>query len=492
VVHPKIWVIRYRSADGSTEPLRVERRLRVLVASRNLTFDASWDTLVRLDEAPNGKGAQLGAIGDLFVALMSAATIPMSAEHRERVTSVSSGLNAVAFALPPGVDAIDVSVLGFEHKPSPLPLDVDRSLILAPFVGDDFFAHVRPAAVDELVSRPESLGALSEATFARIGVAHAFDDGSNADFGTGTDRLSPHDPGRPLVGLHAKVFAFEQHSRARVFLGSANATRAAFMANIEILVELTGSIEHLGIDRLCDGTIDEHGLRSLFTSYTRFEETDEEHKPTALDSGRRALARLLVEGLVEPSGGGWAVTYRSFEAVPALENTRVHCWPLASPGNRRQVPTGEPLDARFQTTIETISGFLAFELSSDDDTITQFVMPVPLSGVPIDRERALLRALVGNAERFFRYLLAQLDDQGAPDGLPFFPDERDAEGAPGGLGSDGLPVLEKLMRTMRRDPRKLVALQPLVSDLAADDALPPGFAELWAMIFDVASVGSRE
>ena len=45
---------------------------------------------------------------------------------------------------------------------------------------------------------------------------------------------------------------------------------------------------------------------------------------------------------------------------------------------------------------------------------------------------------------------------------------------------------------MRRDPAKLAGLHPLVSDLAADDALPEGFAELWAMIHDVAENGAAE
>ena len=34
--HPKVWVLRYRRED--------EAMLRVLVLSRNLTFDKSWDT----------------------------------------------------------------------------------------------------------------------------------------------------------------------------------------------------------------------------------------------------------------------------------------------------------------------------------------------------------------------------------------------------------------------------------------------------------------
>ena len=42
VFHPKVWIVRY-VADG--EPAQY----RLLCASRNLTFDRSWDTLLVLD-----------------------------------------------------------------------------------------------------------------------------------------------------------------------------------------------------------------------------------------------------------------------------------------------------------------------------------------------------------------------------------------------------------------------------------------------------------
>lgn len=51
VVHPKVWVLRYDKAPTSPDGGPPDRRLRVLIASRNLTFDASWDTVVRLDES---------------------------------------------------------------------------------------------------------------------------------------------------------------------------------------------------------------------------------------------------------------------------------------------------------------------------------------------------------------------------------------------------------------------------------------------------------
>lgn len=490
IVHPKVWVLRYESADAAPESRPAEQRLRVLIASRNLTFDASWDTVVRLDETADANGVALEPVGELFGGLLDAAIDAVPADHRRRVRSLSAALRTARFALPAGVEELQTHVLGLTRAPSPLPSSAERSLIISPFVRDDFFTRVHPSPIDELVSRQEYLDLLERDTLDRVTDTYVFDDGSAPDFAAEEAPSSPDDPGRPLVGLHAKVFAFEEEGRARLFLGSANATGAAFGSNVEILVELVGSIAALGIDQLCGGTDDERGLSDLFVPYHRQEDDDDGNGPGSLDSARRAIAQLGFEGFVEESGTGWAVTYRSREPVQAPDGTEIHCWPLASAGNRQRVCVGEPLEARFETTVEAISGFLAFELTHEERTPAGFVVPVLLHGVPEHRERFLLRTLVGNAERFLRYLLALLsEDPGEMKLLDTI--EGDGKGeADGEIGSVSLPVLERLLRTMRRDPAKLAGLHPLVSDLAEDDALPPGFAELWETLYDVAHVGA--
>lgn len=306
VVHPKVWVLRYETTEGSSE-----RPLRVLISSRNLTFDASWDTVVRLDEAANGNGADLGPVGGLFDGLMSTAH-RVSAVHESRVTSLVEAVRDTRFVLPDAVHEVRVNVMGLSAAPSPLPVEADRSLIVSPFLSDDFFISGRRTGVDEVVSRPEALDLLSAAALDRIGCAYTFDDGSSVDLDGTHERLSALDPGRPIVGLHAKVFAFEEGNRARLFLGSANATGAAFTSNVEVLIELVGSVETLGIDRLCEGTDDEAGLRSLFSTYTRLEPVvGDKPQAAALDRARHAIARLFIEGFVEESNTGWAVTCRS-------------------------------------------------------------------------------------------------------------------------------------------------------------------------------------
>ncbi len=491
IVHPKVWVLRYKAADDTPDGSPPERRLRVLIGSRNLTFDASWDTMVRLDETADSGRVLLTPVGELFEALLQRSTDRVTANHRARVRSLSTALQEAVFALPPGVDDLQVHVLGLTSKRSPLPSGARRSLIISPFVSHGFFTRVHPVRIDELVSSPQQLDRLEPDPLTKVEKVHAFDDGSASDLGSDGEDLSHSDPGRPLVGLHAKVFAFEDDGRARLFLGSANATGPAFNSNVEILVEMAGSIDALGIDRLCGGTDDEPGLRDLFYDY-RPGKPDEPDDETSLDRWRHAVARLAVEGHVTESGDGWAVTYRTAEPMPEPTDVTIHCWPLTVAGNRRIVAAGRPLEERFDTSLENLSGFLAFELAHTDGTMSRFAVPAALTGVPARRDRLLLRLLVGNAERFFRYLMALLEEDPAEFGL-LDTIERisDEPVAPDGGGPISLPVLEKLLRTMRRDPGKLTGLHPLVSDLAADGALPEGFAEMWDMIHAVAETGAE-
>lgn len=492
IVHPKVWVIRYEStsdkstSDGTDGGTRA-RTLRVLIASRNLTFDTSWDTVVRLDETADSSGVGLEPVGELFEGLLDIADSRVAESHRQRVSSLATALRQASFQLPAGVDGLRTHIVGFGETPSPLPLQAARSLIISPFVSDTFFTTVYPTAVDELVSRPESLDGLAPETLTRVTKVHSFDDGSATELDADDDRRSRLDPGRPLAGLHAKIFAFETGPRAQLFLGSANAVNAAFSSNVEILVELTGPTSVLGIDRLCAGLDDERGLRDYFYDYRPSDNngTDEE---SSLDRYRHAIALLPIQGHVEPGDDSiWAVTYRTDKPLPPAPGVTISCWPLTSAGSRREVVAGRPLHERFETSIHNLSGFLAFELAAEDGALSSFVVPVQLSGVPEQRDRLLLRMLIGNAERFFRYLMALLDEGTEEISLVDAVTRLSNETTEAGPGQPTLPVLEKLLRTMRRDPHKLAGLQPLISDLDEDGALPEGFAELWRMIHDVAT-----
>lgn len=480
VVHPKVWVLRYvptRHDAGLPEAVH-----RVLVASRNLTFDESWDTIVRLDETFDESTTDLSELADLFEGLSANAIRPLTAPEHERVTLLAGVLRNRSFATPAGVSRVKAYTLGLGAPRRVFPLRSDRSIVISPFLTDGFFVDIAPGVVNEVVSRSDSFDSLGPAALARIGSRWVFDDQSVDETPPADAEQARDDPGRPLRGLHAKIFVFEVGGRARTYLGSANATTAAFTSNIEVLLECEGEVEALGVDALLGGNDEEGGLRRLFVQHVATDDdgTDSDTVLRQLSDMRDFLARCGIRGTIEQTGDGWATTYRSREPVPHVEGMRVHCWPLAVEGSRRIVPFVEPLLQRFDGTMESISGFLAFDVEFEG-LQTGFVVPVALDGLPEERDTALMKALIGNAERFFRYLLTFLEDD--------LVDAVDTRSVVDRIGGDsdgevapGIPVLERLLRTVRRDPQRLQGLSPLVHDLSADGILPDGFIEIWSIL----------
>ena len=100
IVHPKVWVLRYEASDDLDGVPKGDRRLRVLITSRNLTFDTSWDTVLRLDESADSQGADLGAVGKLFLGLVSNTVDTISNDHLERVGFIGCNLAEGAVRAP--------------------------------------------------------------------------------------------------------------------------------------------------------------------------------------------------------------------------------------------------------------------------------------------------------------------------------------------------------------------------------------------------------
>lgn len=110
-------------------------------------------------------------------------------------------------------------------------------------------------------------------------------------------------------------------------------------------------------------------------------------------------------------------------------------------------------------------------------------------GAPTDRDALVLRAIVGNKQRFLRYLLLLLADERDPFAL------RDAlqvmaESHDGSERSDTvvvqIPLLEELLKALAHSPDRIERVARLVADVRrlpdGRDLLPDGFEEVWEAI----------
>jgi hypothetical protein len=507
VFHPKVWALRY-TAEG----LPVTYRL--LVASRNLTFDRSWDTLLVLDgKLIDRKNAysRNHPLGDFFAALPGMAVHGVPEKTRAAVDLVQDELRRVEWTVPAGFDPSELAFwpFGLPRRSSPDPFEnkrIDRLLVISPFLSASF---LKGLAGDEnlLVSRAEELAKLSAADLEHFGSIRVLHDAATPEpeADAATDDAAEDQPSElPLEGLHAKLYVADAGWDARLWTGSANATESAFERNVEFLVELAGRKAACGIGAtLGEGN---GGFATLLQPYTPQAEAAEpdameEALEAAAEKARRLVAKAGLQAQVEPSQtrGEYHLGLDAQQALQFPPGVEVASWPITLKEDvvAQPVRAGAPgrLAEFGPLSIESLTGFFAFTaIASQGGKRRQvrFVLNLPLLDAPEERSQAILRSLLKNRQQVLRYLMLLLGFSG--DGLP----AAAADGArlvtgwsdgAVGAGGPGLPVFEAMVRTLHQNPAQLDQVARLVEDLRQSpegrDLLPEGFDAIWEPIWAV-------
>ena len=277
--HPKLWVLRFRSnTDGSANH-------RVLCLSRNLTFDRSWDSILRLEQGP-GTADQAAPLRE-FLAYLD------RLEPSEQACSIADSLREVTFEAPEGFRRVTFEPLlpGRAHDPVG---EGDELLVVSPFVSQSRVNHLT-ARWNEvtLASRGESLDRIAApATIAALKNVYLFDTLDADDPAASTaDEAVAESLG--LQGLHAKLFAGKRGASSFLLVGSANATDAAFNGNVEFCVRLDADDSEVAPRKLLATRADNAGLRALLREY---DPPDEKTEPSTTRSNSndssRCAARL--------------------------------------------------------------------------------------------------------------------------------------------------------------------------------------------------------
>lgn len=499
--HPKVWVVRFFETGGERFVLRL------LCATRNLTFDTSWDTLLRLESEPYRKVPSRELVRQAPVAtflrrLPELTTVPLDGQRTADVESLANAISSVPLAVPEGFEGLRFHILGLSDLPSnPLPSSWPEAAVVAPFLSARFLEDFASKYdVRLLVSREESLdripaGVLSKID--RLAVLNPAVDLSVAESTQGENGGRPDeavDPAIPLSGLHAKLFVFSDTQKCRVLTGSANASEAAFDGNIEVVAELTSSSD-APLESLLARSPGEPGVADLLIDYeppeTATEEDEQEQLEISLDELRRQIAALRFVASVTQAGEQFTLKLISEKPIPSMEadELQLAMWPvtLAEDQSSREVRVSQRAEVPFEVALDGITAFFGFRATARKGSAgatTAFTIVAVLEGAPEDRQSRLLAAMLRDPNRLLRFLLLLLSDAPTLTG-------NGARGVEGWFGRwrldlpEDLPLMELLVRAVERYPDRLDHIDALLRDLAdsQDEIMPPGFREIWEPIW---------
>jgi hypothetical protein len=495
VFHPKVWLVRFCAGDG-------RRAYRVLCATRNLTFDRSWDTLLALDGSPSDNAIEGNRpLMRLLQQLPAIAIRPVHADARQAMDTLVREIHHVRFEPPEGFDDLRFHLYGFGAAGGqPFDEPADRALLISPFLSPDVIEQMkRTGGRTTLVSRIDTLDTLNAATLDGVATFVLSDD---ATMDEGDDDAPAID--ERLSGLHAKLYVTDRGQRSQLWTGSANATIAAFSRNVEFLTELRGNRRDCGVEAV----LGEPGqgvtvLRDLLVEFEPKGSPEVKARQVELERGLEQWRRWLVDArlvaTVTQSPGEETFSLNITASAdpgpsPALAAT-VTGWPitLSREISGQRLGTEKALEFSFPSlSFEALTSFLAFEVEVSDGeehAETRFVLNVPTSGFPSDRRQRLLRYMLKSKADVLRYLLLLLAENGllSVDAFANLGNGRRAEQGPDRFVPDA-PILEALLEALDRRPERLDDVSSLIADLrtstAGEDLIPDGFDLIWEAIWE--------
>ena len=506
-IHPKTWVLRYTSPDSQVH-------YRFLCLSRNLTYARSWDTVLRLDGEFRAD-RQLAydrnhPLGDFIEAFPDMAVRELDATRQEKIDTIQEELRYVDFSPPDPFEGIEFHPFGIDHREQwPFPDRETNIVVVSPFLSESLLKRFSPETRHAtLISRWEELDTLRQTTldpwdevFTLDTAAELNPDSDPVEMQVDETKADGIDNQDALQTLHAKLFIVDDGWDARVYTGSANATRAAFEENVEFLVELQGKKSSCGTEVFLGDEDDDVPIRDLLMPYHRDGPPEADPVAKQLDNALRDVRNSITSSEItawleeNSSNDSYRLRLQGKDDLdPVPHEASVNVRPITLEERAAEPFSIEDAEiATFDVSYDAITSFIAVRATVEIDgesSSETFVLNVPLNNAPATREQHLLRSIISDRQRFLRFLALLLAEVDAGFGRQVSQTAwEEWNSTRNSVDRNRFPLLEQLLRVLYEEPEQLAHIQKLLADLGEEDGvdqvLPDGFERVFDPIWDV-------
>ena len=484
--HPKIWLIRYQ--DDRKQPL-----YRLLVLSRNLTFDRSWDMAVclegRLTEGAHDEVARQNMPLIAFVEYLRVRV--KNRKKRDQISKMLEELQQVRF------DTNDPNYPDFAFHPLGIPEHVKRPdelfdtykdlLIISPFVSRGMVERLNELALSNatrtLITRRTEITKLSPKLLETFSVYAMKEMVIEGEEGLSGDDLS--DEAYQSQDIHAKFYARSKYSHHSFFVGSANCSENAFSGNVEFLLQLRYRKHGFNIRHLLDdlfGKDDKDNPFELIKELPEFDAPDTT-VDDLLEKTIKQLCRTRTKANVTREGQDYRVTIEVEEVPQEVDLT------IASMAGMKSVHL-EPVTKLPLLPLEQLSEFYQVTASRDETTLRR-IIKIKTIGIPEERDKAVFRSIIRDRDTFMKYVAFLLSDSVLLSSLEQMEPERLGKGKWNASWLQAPVLYENMLKTVARDPERLKEIERVVELIDDPEIIPEDFSELYQMFSQVAEKVKR-
>ncbi|AZA56975.1 hypothetical protein EG350_07220 [Chryseobacterium shandongense] len=475
--HPKIWVLRFEKGK--------EQFFRLIILSRNLTFDRSWDVAYFTEGIPGGPNVESQKLSR-YLAHFYKQT------KRKEDTGFLKSLGNVSFQNADGFsDFMLYPILGIENAKSnfrnPLPEVVyEEMLIMSPFVDAKTLKRFRNSNEKlTLFSREEELDKLSEEDLENIDCYCM-----NSLIVNGEDYLDAEENIPVMQNLHAKLFIGKKNKTTDWYIGSANCTSPAYERNAEMLIKTSSKIPISEVKNML--TDDKY---SIFIKYERTA-NDVAPDDQSLDRAVRELifnlTKIVFNGTLNKREQGENYDLNIIADLTTIKDDRfvIKANVLHRNTESKEITKGIENSIDFENiSISNISRYLGLTIYYESELIKSLLVKMDLTP-PEEREDVIFNELINSKIKFFQYLQFILNPDQFSDGLNISQysnaDKTESELLQKILGSNN-SIYESLMLAASRSPRKLKEIDGIINRLQKmNSEVVSDFLPIWEVFKEFA------
>lgn len=482
--HPKVWLLRLISKNNAKQV-----KYRLIVLSRNLTFDRSWDLATVLDgDVQKPRRSHNKGLTSFFNELIN-----VSKKQGRQLAIDEKELMRVRWVMPGGVNGVEflstlLSINNIRQKPLSLSKENNkRLLVMSPFIRGgksvaalDWLASHVPNKKCYLFSRAEELNMAGAEALKKW---HCFALNEQVIDGEEIEEMEQSLFSENDLNLHAKLIVMDELTdNTHWHLGSANATESAIGSekshprNSEFMLKMIGDKKALGISVLLKQFTNEFN-NGLFVKHVF---SNKQVSDPESDMG--ALRHLLFE-LINTS---WSLEAdlaehdlfqltMSTNELPDIKGFEVVISTLA-------VDQFKPISEKIlwqKLKLTQISALIRLDIKKDGEVIERIVTQLPLKfNCDVDRNKAIVNDLVQSQSQFIHYLSMMLDIQ--PNKMEIYDPNHSADGKSeeSNMFREESIIFEKLMKVAASHPDVLTRIDTLQKQLD-EKVVPEDFKSLW-------------
>ncbi len=489
--HPKIWVAEYQPDEGKEKNI-----YRVIVLSRNLTFDRSWDLAVVLE------GQQTESVVEanqpLIAFLNYLSSHQKRSPHRKAVQAIAEQIERVAFKpqlkgrkyfynyefLPLGISDLYSTKELMEQT-------CHNITIISPFISKKAIGQFKSCLLSKskmtLISRREELNKLGANYLEGIECWHLKD-----MIVDGEGMLEEEDLERSKQDIHARLYLKTKDSWSQLWVGSANCTDSALALkgpkqdNVEFMLKLDCYFYQLHGEMLLKALM---GDKEEENPFERWQWDGQEPEP---DDPKETQAKILLNQIIRVTGKALvvpsdkadeqfniALSFSKELQIP--DHLTVEIAPLMLPN----LAAPFEKDIVFQgVRLANLCLLYSIWIRWAEGSLS-FVLKIPTDGIPEHRDDAIFKSIIGNREGFFQYVAFLLGD----DAVLTLAELLNKESSTSWIRRythEYRPILfEKMLKAAAQHPERLYELKSIIESLAGAkdecgvEIIPEEFVELF-------------